>query len=63
MLKLVEKLSKPFDHVRVDLYNLNGKIYFGELTHYPLSGMGKPNSVNFELGRHWKIKSKYWENK
>lgn len=32
MIEIVEILGKPFPVVRVDLYNLNGKIYFGELT-------------------------------
>jgi hypothetical protein len=65
MLELAEKLSEAFDFVRVDFYNLNGKIYIGELTHYPASGMGKfePQSFDFELGKYWKIKTKYWENK
>ena len=65
MLELAEKLSKHFDFVRVDLYDLNGKIYFGELTHYPGSGMGKnePQSFAFELGKHWKIEPEYWKNK
>ena len=65
MLELAEKLSKPFDYVRVDLYSLNGKIYFGELTHYPASGTGKwePSSFAFELGKHWKIEPGYWKNK
>ena len=60
MLELAEELSKPFDFVRVDLYNINGKIYFGELTHYPASGTGKfePQSFDFELGKYWKIKPK-----
>jgi len=65
MLELAEKLSKPFDYVRVDFYNINGKIYFGELTHYPGSGMGKfePSSFAFELGKYWKIEPEYWQNK
>ena len=65
MLELAEKLSKPFDHVRVDLYDLNKKIYFGELTHYTASGTIKldPSSYDFELGKHWKIKPEYWKNK
>jgi len=65
MLELAEKLSKPFDYVRVDLYSSNGKIYFGELTHYPAGGKGKlePNSFAFELGKHWKIEPGYWKNK
>lgn len=32
MIKISEKLSKPFPHARIDLYNINGKIYFGEIT-------------------------------
>ena len=65
MLELAEKLSKPFDYVRVDLYSLKGKVYFGELTHYPASGINKfePQSFDFELGSYWKIESKYWKNK
>jgi hypothetical protein len=65
MLELAEKLSKPFDYVRVDLYSSNGKIYFGELTHYPVSGIGivEPSSFAFELGKHWKIEPGYWKNK
>lgn len=34
MIEIADKLSKPFHHVRVDLYNVDGKIYFGELTFY-----------------------------
>ena len=64
MLELAEKLAEAFDHVRVDFYNLNGKIYFGELTHYTASGMGKfePISFDFELGQHWKIEPEYWKD-
>ena len=63
MLEVAEKLSKPFDYVRVDLYNVSGKIYFGELTHYVASGTGKfePGSFDFELGKYWKIKPEYWK--
>jgi len=63
MLELTEKLSKPFDYVRVDLYNVKGKIYFGELTHYPGSGtiILDPSSFVFELGKYWKIEPEYWE--
>lgn len=32
MLNVASKLSKGFPEVRVDLYNINGKIYFGEMT-------------------------------
>lgn len=42
MLHVAETLVKPFPFVRLDLYNINGKIYFGEMTFTPLGGM-----VNF----------------
>lgn len=38
MFKIAEKLSEEIKFLRVDLYNINGKIYFGELTFYPDSG-------------------------
>ena len=40
MMAIAEKLAQPFIFVRVDLYNINAKIYFGELTFYPNSGLG-----------------------
>jgi hypothetical protein len=39
MLKISEKLSQGFVFVRVDLYHVDAKIYFGELTFYPGTGM------------------------
>lgn len=39
MLKIAETLSKPFPQVRVDLYNIKGKIYFGELTFTAYGGL------------------------
>ena len=41
MIQLAEKLSKGIPHVRVDLYNCNGHIYFGEMTFYHYGGMIK----------------------
>lgn len=38
MKDIAEKLSKGLPHVRVDLYNISGKIYFGELTFYHHGG-------------------------
>ena len=39
MILLAEKLSKGIPFVRVDFYEVNQKIYFGELTFYPGSGL------------------------
>jgi len=41
MIEVAKKLSKDIPHVRVDLYNDNGKIYFGEMTFYHFSGARK----------------------
>lgn len=39
MISIAEQLSDGFKFLRVDLYNVKGRIYFGELTFYPSSGM------------------------
>lgn len=49
MIKLSEKLSKKFPHVRIDFYNINGRIYFGEITLYHEAGFGKFDSEEFGL--------------
>lgn len=36
MLRLAETLSEGFNFIRVDLYSLENRIYFGELTPYPV---------------------------
>lgn len=38
MINIAQKLSKNIPYLRVDLYNVEGKIYFGELTFYHQSG-------------------------
>ena len=39
MKELAKVLSAGIPHVRVDFYDVNGKVYFGELTFYHWSGM------------------------
>ena len=39
MKKLSSELSKAFPHLRVDFYEVNGKVYIGELTFSHYSGM------------------------
>lgn len=41
MKELAEKLSIEAPFLRVDFYDVDGHIYFGELTFYPASGFGK----------------------
>ena len=52
MLSIAEEVSKDFDFVRVDLYNLDGKIYFGELTFTPTAGVFSSYTEEFlrEMG-------------
>ncbi|MFD2433214.1 ATP-grasp fold amidoligase family protein [Mesonia maritima] len=38
MITVARKLADKFPFVRVDLYNINGKILFGEMTFYPSDG-------------------------
>lgn len=49
MLEIAEKLSKEFYFVRVDLYYVNGKIYFGELTFTPASGLEAFEKEEYDL--------------
>ena len=56
MVEVAKKLSADFSHVRVDLYNVEGKIYFGEMTFTNGSGFEKlPDRINYELGCLWKL--------
>ena len=54
MKEIARKLSKGFPHVRVDLYDINGQIYFGELTFFHFSG-----NVPFEP-KEWDYKIGEW---
>ena len=48
MVEIAEKLSEPFPHVRVDLYNLDGRIVFGEMTFYSAGGFVKVASEEMD---------------
>ena len=52
MIEISRILSKGTSYVRIDLYNISGKIYFGEFTLYPKSGLAKfyPDEWNILLG-------------
>ena len=57
MVKLAEKLSEGFSHVRVDFYNLDGRIYFGEMTFTNSSGYAQyePDEFDKILGEQWNL--------
>lgn len=52
MIEIAKLLSKNFTFIRVDLYEINGKVYFGELTFYPSSGFEgfKPEEWDKKIG-------------
>lgn len=52
MRRMAQLLSARFKHVRIDMYNIDGKIYFGEYTFHHWSGMLniQPSDFNIRLG-------------
>lgn len=61
MIKIAEILSEDFPHVRVDLYNIKGRIIFGELTFYNASGytVFSPDEFDFILGKEFNLPDSY----
>ena len=59
MVKLSEAMAKDFPFVRVDLYNIDGKIYFSELTFTPAKGtlIFDDDKADFEIGEWLDIKN------
>lgn len=57
MVRISQILSKGFPHVRVDLFNINGKIIFGEMTFFNASGYTKfqPDEFDFILGEKFRL--------
>lgn len=49
MLSYATTLAQDFPFVRVDLYYVNGEIYFGELTFYPSQGLVKFYPKRYDL--------------
>ena len=48
MIEIAEIISKGFPQVRVDLYNVKGKIFFGEMTFFAFSGMNNHFTTEFQ---------------
>lgn len=57
MKRIAEELSKGLRQVRVDLYDINGQIYFGEFTFYHSCGFVpfKPEKWDYTFGSWFKI--------
>lgn len=54
MKVIVKKLSEGIPFSRIDLYEINNRIFFGEITFYPASGMGsfRPEKWDNILGNY-----------
>lgn len=57
MLTCAAKLSRGFGFVRLDFYNVNRRVYFGEFTFTPLGGLIKfdPDDWDLKLGAKWDL--------
>ena len=57
MVEYARILSKDFPHVRVDFYNIDGQIVFGELTFHNASGytLFEPDEFDFILGEQFEL--------
>lgn len=57
MVEKAEKLAEGMDFVRIDFYNIDNKIYFGEFTFYPggVSVKFDPPEADYHMGKLWQI--------
>jgi hypothetical protein len=55
MIRIAERLGNEFEYVRVDLYNIAGRIYFGEMTFFPGAGLTyfDPPEGDYAMGEFW----------
>ncbi len=59
MIRIAETIGRDFSYVRVDLYEIDGAVKFGELTFYPGAGHEKFNPPEWDdkFGQQWKLKT------
>lgn len=59
MMEIARTLGADWDFIRIDLYAVDGDVWFGEYTPYPGSGLlrYKPMAFDLEQGRHWTLPS------
>jgi len=49
MLEVARKLSQGFQFVRVDMYCVQGRVYFGEMTFFPAAGCKQFGSYDYDV--------------
>lgn len=64
MISISQKLSDKFPFVRIDLYEINKKIYFGEMTFYPGNGTEPftPVEWDYKIGNFLRLPIKFNKN-
>ncbi|MBR5597737.1 MAG: glycosyl transferase [Lachnospiraceae bacterium] len=57
MVTIVRRLSKAFPHVRVDLYEEQGRVLFGEMTFYHFGGFTtfEPDEWDYKFGKYFNL--------
>jgi hypothetical protein len=55
MIEIAETLGRDFEFAGVDLYEVDGRVYFGEMTFSPAAGRGPffPPEADYTIGRLW----------
>ena len=61
MVQVAETLGQGLDFVRVDLYDIAGRVFVGELTNYPDAATCRFEPASFDewLGSHWTLPRRY----
>lgn len=57
MLRIASELGSEFDFIRIDLYEVDGEVWFGEFSPYPASGLAviEPQSYDDLWGSWWEL--------
>jgi hypothetical protein len=61
MFSLAERLGTGLDFLRVDMYNISGRIVFGEFTSDPGAGLDRFHPPEFDelFGSKWRVPPRY----
>jgi hypothetical protein len=57
MLEIARRLSAGWDFIRIDLYDVDGAVWFGEFSPYPGAGTSRfvPYAFDEYLGSLWTL--------